>query len=207
MTAGQRELVAGTAASTTFLLLFLLTPIPILLAAGLASGMYLGSRLLIREHGPKKLTDGFEELVRTGLSQSERFLVLASAIKNEAIQERVKHVGERLGRIFQELAHHPQNTEKARLFVTLYLPKTIELIEVYIRLTALTGLNDEDRQRIQEMETTINMAADALKELHRQMSQEDVMEFDAANGTLQQILRMETDYTSTYASMHKGVEE
>jgi 5-bromo-4-chloroindolyl phosphate hydrolysis protein len=208
MTAGQRELVAGTAASATFLLLFMLTPIPVLLAAGLASGMYFGSRLLIHEHGPTKITDGFQHLIQTGISQSQRFHELASLIKNEMIRERVEHLSQRLEQIFKELEHRPQNAEKARLFVSLYLPKTIELIQTYIRVTNLTGLDDEDQRKIQEMETTINMAADALKELHRQMCQDDIMEFDAANGTLQQILMMETHYTPTYIpSANKGVKE
>lgn len=112
-------------------------------------------------------------------------------IEDEAISERIDHIEQTTGKIFDYLMEHPEKKSLVRRFLDYYLPTTIKLLNQYDRMDSLGvhGENiDQTKEKIRAMLDTVCIAFDKqLDSLFR----DDSMDVSAEITVLEQMMAQE----------------
>jgi len=115
--------------------------VPFWLAIGIAAVAGAGGALLL---APRPRFDGLDanalgrgriDLARELLDQAEplveRMRTAADAIRAEAVRARVGHLTDAAGGILTAIEKDPLKLDRARRFLTYYLPSAVEMVEGY----------------------------------------------------------------------------
>ncbi|MHA3915421.1 5-bromo-4-chloroindolyl phosphate hydrolysis family protein [Halovulum sp. GXIMD14793] len=139
---GPRQIVAGLAASAVFLTLFFGLSLVWWLALGLSVATYFALLLLVQRRRPldevhlaQRVTAADIRKAEVMLSQAgtrlERAAVNAPKLDRTAIEEMAKNVHS----IRERIVEDPDDFRAARRFVTVYLPKVVQTVESYTKVS------------------------------------------------------------------------
>lgn len=186
-----REAVSGTLGIAAFGIT-LAAHAPLAVAGVLAVVAYGGGRLLFRDPEATRREKELEEreaFVEKGIAQGRVLVELAERVRDVALQERVRHMGERLVQICEEVREHPEKTWDASSFVDVYMPRVVSVVRDYVRLTSRPGV-DLDGADLREAVDTINEIADILKDMHHRLFRDEVAQLGVASETLRRLLEI-----------------
>lgn len=182
----KRELVSGILGIMTLGAAVGLMHAPLLIAGSCAVAAYVGGRLLLRGDDATDRTERErEDMIARGRAQADAFLGLAPKIADRVLSERVRHMGERVAQILEEIEEHPEKADDAASFVDAYLPRSVEIVRAYVRLTSRKGV-DLSGDELKAAEDSINLMADSLKAMHRKLFREEIARLDSNTEGLRQ---------------------
>lgn len=195
-----REAVSGTLGIVVFGTLLGVAHAPLAVAGALAVVAYGGGRLLFHDPDASRREREEEErvaFIEKGMAQGRELVALAEYVRDVALRERVRHMGERFLQICEEVRGHPEKSWDVSSFVDIYMPRVVTVIRNYVRLTSRPGV-DLDGDDLRQAVDTINEIADVLKEMHHRLFRDEVAQLGVASETLRRVLEISEPELTRY---------
>ena len=197
MSTGLRELIAGLGASGTFIGLLSLTQLGLLPGLGLAAVVYLALRLLLPEpFDQKEIAEGVTrvDLDRTkGEIQrsARRFQELGQEIADPEVAKNAAAIGRTVRDLVSHFERDPKNLHRAESFLSMHLPRALEIVERYTWLGKQPYLDAAAREELRASGETVALIGRAFEAQHRQLLSEDFREFKVDRMVFEELLRLD----------------
>lgn len=204
MTTTVREIVAGLAASATFL--WLVSGAGIVWWGGLllAGGVYGGLRLLLpgRQGDPRdEVAPGItraqlEQVTDQVAGIADRFVAAAAALPESETSHRIDNIGRISHDMVANFHNDPGDLHLAGDFLALHLPKALRIVERFTDLATQPHLDQVAQDRLRDAEETIVMIEAAFARQYRLFLEQDFRDFQIDQRVFQELLvldGLETD--------------
>ena len=189
-----KEIVAGSGAAITFLVLALLR-IPIMFSFGLALFSYFGIRLIYPPEYKKVLAElpdniSPEEFTRY-LSRCRQALSLVKkdveAIRKRSFQQTVLHLCQLGDELLINFEKDPQDVQVARELPDR-LHRLHEILTGYLELANQRNQSPQTMRAIQDTEKAVTKAVTKFEQLHHRLLENDAIDLSTNAKTLDNLL-------------------
>ena len=145
---GPRQIIAALASSGAFLVLYFGASLVWWLSLGLAFAIYFAFLLIVERRPPldeiqlsERVSAADIEMAAIALKEAGVRLTNAAARAPETDRPAINDMARNVFSIRERIIEDPEDFRPARRFITIYLPKIVQTVESYAKLTgqATTG--------------------------------------------------------------------
>lgn len=193
----QREIVAGTIGSTTFLLFFFLIQafLPVSILAAIAS--YIGTLFLIPKHQDLSISfDGlnakeFHTIMKHGKEQLDTIETYSKQIHHVDVRKKTDTIIDIGNKILDNLEKDPKDMKIAKKFFSYYLTVTEKIVRQYVELSQHKEASQQVSQTLRKIENVLDIIVISFNKQLEKMLADDMLDIDTEIDLLKRTVTME----------------